>query len=332
MKKIRRNKIKRRGRFRSKNPLQYVQDYTPMKLTTRHRLWIVTCMCLLCLFITLTLGQTIQPLHRVYGAITRPVQRLYLKTEDTVTDWIATAKRLRDLEKENQELTQQLELYVFENAALKNDVAKMEEIQELYNLDNHYEAYPKTGAQIVGLSNNNWYETYIIDKGANDGMAKYMPVLASGGLVGHISEVYDNYAVVTTIIDSSSTVYGEVNRKLRDTVSVSGSADLITQKLCKIEYDPQSTDLVVGDDIVTSALGEIYPPGLLIGTVIEIEEDPNGLYNVAYLNPASDLEHSSYVLVITQLWKDDMKEDMAEGPIEMQVQGDTNTEIEGVEP
>lgn len=312
MKKIGRQKIKSRGWLKSKNPIQNIQDHTPMKIRTKQRLIAVTVACFVCLFITVTLGQTIAPLHTIYGAVTRPIQKLYLAAEDTVTGWVTTAKRMRSLEKENQELTEQLELYVFENTTLKNDVAKMDEIQALYELDNYYEAYPKTGAQIVGLSNNNWYESYIIDKGANDGLEQYMPVLADGGLIGHISAVYDNYSVVTTIIDSSSTVFGEVNRKNRDTVSVSGSAELITENLCKIEYDPADTDLVVGDDIVTSALGEIYPPGLLIGTVVEIEEDPNDLYNVAYLEPASDLEHLSYVLVITELWKEDMQQELTE--------------------
>lgn len=311
MKKIQRKKIKRRGRLlQGKDPLQNIQDRNPMKLSTRHRLTGITMVCLVCIFITLILGQSIEPLHTFYGQIARPFQRAYLAIDNWVSDLVTTARRMRSLERQNQELTEQLELYVFENTTLKNDVAKLDEMQELYELDNYYEAYPKIGAQIVGLSNNNWYETFIIDKGSEDGLTKNMPVLASGGLIGHISAVYENYSIVTTIIDSSSCVFGEVNRKNRNTVNVAGSADMITEQLCKIEYDPENTDIVVGDDIVTSALGEVYPPGLLIGTVIEIEEDASGLYNIAYLEPAGKLDSLSYVLVITELWKDDMNNEL----------------------
>ena len=77
-----------------------------------------------------------------------------------------------------------------------------------------------------------------------------------------------------------------------------------------IEFDPNETDLVPGDEIVTSALGEIYPPGLLIGTVTEIQPSDNGLTNTALVKPVADTNGLSYVLIITELWKEDMKAEM----------------------
>ena len=307
MKKIKRQKLKWRSRFLpGTTPLQNIQDRTPLKVSTRHRIMFGVIFCLLCLFVTIILGQSIEPFHSFYGRIARPFQTAYLKVQDFVSDTVTTAKRLRSLEEENRRLSEELEYYVYENTTLKTEVIQSEEIQALYDLDHYYEAYPKTGAQIVGLSASNWYETLIIDKGSADGITKDMPVLVSGGLLGRITHVYENYSEITTLFQAESSVFGEVNRLSRSTVNVQGRADLERDKLCYIEYDPSETDLIVGDEIITSALGEIYPPGIIIGTVTEIEEGENGLTNTAYVKPIADTKGLSYVLIITELWKDDM--------------------------
>ncbi len=311
MKKIKRQKLKWRSRFLpGTDALQTIQDRTPLKITTRHRLAAVTIFCLVCLFITIILGQSMEPFHTFYGKAAKPFQQLYLKADNWFSDIVTTAKRLRTLEEENRRLTEELEYYVYENTTLKTQIVQNEEIQALYDLDNYYEAYPKTGAQIVGLSNNNWYDSLIIDKGSADGLKKDMPVLASGGLLGRITQVYDHYSIITTLIDEESRIFGEVNRLGRDTVNVQGRRELERERMCFIEYDPEDTDLIVGDEIITSALGEIYPPGLLLGTISSIEEDPNGLMNKAYLKPAADTEGLSYVLIITELWKEDMNQEI----------------------
>ena len=311
MKKIHRQKIKWRSRFLlGTDAIQTIQDRTPLRMSTKYRLSAVAVFCVICLFITVILGQSIEPFHTFYGKIAYPFQKMYLSVENFVSDTVTTLKRIRSLEKENQRLTEELEYYVYENTTLKTEVIQSEEILALYELDHYYEAYPKTGAQIVGLSNNNWYDSLIIDKGIADGIAKDMPVLASGGLLGRVTKVYEHYSVVTTLINSESRIFGEVNRLNRSVVNVSGSAELEGAGLCMIEFDPNETDLVAGDEIVTSALGEIYPPGLLIGTVTEIQPSENGLTNTALLKPASDTTGLSYVLIITELWKEDMKAEM----------------------
>ena len=315
MKKIKRTRIKwRSARLPGTTPLQTIQDRTRLTIKTRHRLLAAVILIGILCFITLILGQSIEPLHTFYGNLARPFQRAYLKVDNFISDTIASAKRLKTLEEENQHLTEELEYYVYENTTLKTEVVQSEEILALYDLDHYYAAYPKTGAQIVGLSPNNWYESVIIDKGSADGLAKDMPVLASGGLLGRITTVYDHYSIVTTLIHKDSRVFGEINRLNRDTVNVSGSTELTASGFCRIQYDPAETDIVVGDEIVTSALGEIYPPGILIGTVTALETDENGVTSTAYVEPAANTDGLSYVLIITELWKEDMAREMEAEP------------------
>lgn len=146
MKKIHRQKIKWRSRFLpGTDAIQTIQDHTPLRMSTKYRLSAVAVFCVICLFITVILGQSIEPFHTFYGKIAYPFQKMYLSVENFVSDTVTTLKRIRSLEKENQRLTEELEYYVYENTTLKTEVIQSEEILALYELDHYYEAYPKTG-------------------------------------------------------------------------------------------------------------------------------------------------------------------------------------------
>ena len=291
-------------------PIKPMRDRKKMQVSTKYRIIGVTLLCLALITVTFVLGQNIKPINTVFGYVAAPFQKAYLAVEDWFSGLMTTAKRLKSLDEDNEKLQAEIDRYMYENTILKNDAAKLEELQELYELDNYYENYPKTGAQIVSLSPSNWYDVFIIDKGSKDGLQKYMPVLAGNGLVGHISEVFENYSRVTAIVNPDSFVYGEVNRSPRDKVGVQGLDDVSNSDLCRITFTTDDVDIAIGDEIVTSALGEIYPPGLRIGTVLKIQEIGDGLNSEAYLEPAVDMKNLNYVLVITELWKDQMKDEL----------------------
>ena len=291
-------------------PIKPMRDRKKMKVATKYRILGVTLLCLVLITVTFVLGQNIKPINTVFGYVAAPFQKAYLAVEDWFSGLMTTAKRLKSLESDNEKLQAEIDRYIFEITILKNDAAKLQELQELYKLDNYYENYPKTGAQIVSLSPSNWYDVFIIDKGAKDGLKKYMPVLAGNGLVGHISEVFENYSRVTAIVNAESFVYGEVNRSPRDKIGVQGTDDISGDGLCRMKFTTDDVDIAVGDEIVTSALGEIYPPGLRIGTVLKIQEIGDGLNSEAYLEPVVELKNLNYVLVITELWKDQMNEEL----------------------
>ena len=120
--------------------------------------------------------------------------------------------------------------------------------------------------------------------------------------MGHVETVYQHYSRIVSILSDSSFVYGEVLRS-GDHVGVQGDLSLEQDGLCKIEFYIQQTDIAVGDEIVTSALGDVYPPGIGIGTITEITEKGDGVMGIAYLKPYADIKNISYVLIITDLEK-----------------------------
>jgi rod shape-determining protein MreC len=303
----------------SLRPIDIAKKKNKIHISNKIRLVIGVCLCLGLIGITFLLGQYIEPVHTVIGYVTVPVQSAYRSVSqwftDTTTDW----KSLRELREENRELREEIEELKSRNELLENDINQLQELEELFELSNYYEAYAKTAAQVVGRSPSNWYETFIINKGSSSQMEKYMPIIVGSGLVGHISRVYTNYAQVTTIVDSSSRIYGQVNRYQQGETPllIEGgrsltdvSSDLDTNNLCFTDFITTETDIQVGDEIVTSALGDIYPPGLVIGTVERIVSLEDGRTSRAYIEPAVDLNELNYVLVLTDLWKEDMAADI----------------------
>ena len=99
----------------------------------------------------------------------------------------------------------------------------------------------------------------MIDKGSNDGLEVDMVVLSGNGLVGHIIEVAPNYSKVLAIIDDRNAVSSKVLRT-GDLGIVKGDLSLLNQGLCRMEYVDAEADIIVGDEIVTSNLSDIYPP------------------------------------------------------------------------
>ncbi len=292
-------------------------------LPTKWKLVIGVSICIILLIATWLLGQRFESVRSALNTVSEPIQKGYLAAENWVTNILEDMQAKKNLEDENVRLKEELERVQNENLRLQSDARRVQELEELYALDTYYKDYPKTGAQIVGLSPNNWYESFIIDKGSEDGIEKYMPILADNGLAGHVSEVYGHYARIVSVVNKDSYIYGQINRKGGDLVAVQGArgysspdTGAIDEDLCMIQFVTNDIDITIGDEIVTSSLGDIYPPGLRIGTVIEIKPLGTGYESLAYVKPVVNLDQLDTVLVITEIWKQDMHKEIT---------GDTNS-------
>ncbi|MCF0136511.1 MAG: rod shape-determining protein MreC [Lachnospiraceae bacterium] len=286
---------------------------TPDKLPTRFKLLLGISFCVLLLLITGILSVTLAPFRNAAMTVSSPISDAFTSLADWIENRSNNWQDLQDLQEENSLLKSRVAQLEDENRMLMTQARRAGELEELYAMDTYYRDYPKQGAQIVGLSPNNWYETFLLDRGSNDGIEKYMPVLSGYGLAGHISQVYSDYATVTSIIDPMSTVYAQINRENGDLVVVQGAygyrtteTGLIEEALCMVRFVTAETNIRIGDELVTSTLGDIYPPGLSIGTVTEIIPVGSGYESLALVSPTCNLEQADMVLIITDLWKSDL--------------------------
>lgn len=199
---------------------------------------------------------------------------------------------------ENERLSRENEKLLYENAILNQYKDENDYLKSLLDIAQRYKEYPSMGANIIAKDPGNWYQRFTIDKGSKDGVRNNDVILAGGGLVGHVVEVTPFSSTVEAIIDDRSAVSGKIVRT-GDLGMVKGEIELIEQGICKMELDIAS-DVVKGDQIITSHLGQVYPPGIPIGVVEEVTTGKNGLTQYAYIKPFIDFRHLSNVAVITQ--------------------------------
>jgi len=238
------------------------------------------------------------------GYALAPVQ----KFNTSIMDWVASKfnalTNINEIESENEKLKEEVYSLQTEVNRLKLVEDENKKLSEVLKIDRKYSNYPKVGARIIAKDTSNWYDVFLIDKGSEDGIEKNMVVIASGGLVGKVAETGINYSKVVSIIDDMDSV-GAKSLRTDDLGFVRG--DFENQGMCVMEYVDSDAEIMKGDEIVTSHLSEIYPPGITIGYVKDIQTDDNTITKCALISPTVDFKHLETVLVITQSFKKDLK-------------------------
>ena len=271
-----------------------------IKLKSKHLLVIMSIFCVSCIAATFSSGVTTAPLQDAAGILIVPFENSINRISSVLK---GMQDRMRDKEEilsENENLKAQIDSLTEQNNKLIQDQTEYVRLQQMYNLDQQYTEYPKIAAEIISKDPGNWYDTFVINKGSNDGIQKDMNVIADGGLVGLVEEVSSNSATVRSIIDDSSSV-SAMTASTSDTCIVSGDLRLISDgKLAFSQLN--TTDTVAeGEKIVTSNISDKYLRGILIGYVSEITEDSNHLTKKGYIIPVVDFQHIQEVLVIKEL-------------------------------
>lgn len=263
---------------------------------------VITLICVLIIIFTWETRDKVSPMEKSVSYVIIPIQEGVSVFGDWVVDKVSFIKNINNLESMNKELSEEIEKLKYENKMLEMDKVELERLRKLYDLDKKYSEYPKIGAKVIGKDPGNWYNVFLINKGENDGLKVNMVVLANNGLVGRIIEVGPNYSKVRSIIDDSSSVSSKILRT-SDLCTVKGDKKLINESgLIRVEHIQADAKIVVGDDVVTSHLGDIYPPGLIIGKIKSIEQSPHKMTKQAILEPVADFKHLEEVLVINQLY------------------------------
>ncbi len=267
----------------------------------KYLLFILTFVCTVLMLITFGTNVFNKPLNTVAGYVIVPFQRGIGKMGEWLSNRSDELVQIRTLLDENQRLKEEVAALTEENTILQQNQYELNKLRELVKLDEQYGEYNKVGARIISRDSGNWYSSFIIDKGTDDGLAENMNVIAEGGLVGRITSVGPNWSRVTAIISDNSNVSAKT-LATEDNLIVSGDLQLMKEGVITFSQLVDSQNLVTeGDKIVTSDISDKYLPNILIGYLHTINRDANNLTKSGYITPAVDFEHLSEVLVITDL-------------------------------
>ena len=272
---------------------------TKHSIPTKYTLLILTCVCVIVMFVSFTLNLSGGPLNTVAGYVFVPMQ----KGINSVGTWFMSRaddlKSLRDVMQENRELQEQVDQLTQELNTIKLEQYELDNLRELMDLDQKYPSYEKVAARGIGVDGGNWFNIFLIDKGTRDGIEKDMNVIAGSGLVGIVIDTGPNYAKVRSVIDDASNVSG-MALSTADRCIINGNLATMNENQV-IEFSDlkcEDNAVAIGEQIVTSHISDKYLEGILIGYVSTIERDSNNLTYSGTITPAVDFQHLQEVLVI----------------------------------
>ena len=238
-------------------------------------------------------------IENVTGVIITPVQQVFTKVGSGVSSFFGYFADVDELRKNNEELKSQiaeLKREIRENERSKNE---NEELRNMLNLKSANPELDLVCAEIIARDPSNWYNTITLDKGTVEGVSINQPVITKGKvLVGRVSDVGTTWAEVTLITDPE---HGAGVRIVRsdELAIIEGDGFLAKDGNCKMSFISKNSNILAGDTIETSGLGGIYPKGLMIGKVVEISPEVQGISQYAVVKPEADVNNLRTVFVVT---------------------------------
>ena len=199
---------------------------------------------------------------------------------------------------ENKQLKSRLSEYASTQAELADIKAENKRLLEIIGKEEDLREYEPIHATVISRNPDQWEEKIIIDKGEVHGIEKNMAVMTANGLIGKV--------VLVTPFTSTVELLSTENRNFRVAAVIPGEEE---SAFGLIEgYDRKRSELImkridssfeveVGQKVISSGLGGIFPKGLLIGEVTEVSTDDYGLTKLAYIRPAADFSMLDHVII-----------------------------------
>lgn len=219
------------------------------------------------------------------STVVSPLQKIVYNINSRVKETVDFFLNFSEVKLENEELKQkntELENELIEYESLKDEV---ERLREALNFTESRSNYNYVGVNIIGYSGNSLSDGYIIDKGSNDGIAKNMVVVSSKGLVGKVTKVSSNFAIVQSILNENIAVAVMDQQTREATGMLQGLSDKKDKNMTVVYNLPIDSDVKEGDIFITSGLGKIYPKEIPVGTVVSVQEDNVKVMKSAVVEP-----------------------------------------------
>ena len=202
---------------------------------------------------------------------------------------------------ENQQLSLQLD-------SAQEAIRENERLQAALDAKSRYEALDPIFARVIARAPGQWFETFSINRGKNDGVNAGMSVVNGDGLIGRVYEAGMNYAKVICIIDSRSAVACMVQSTRDNGIMRGRVAATDNDAQCFVYYLPNLNSVMPGDAVITSGTDSLFPKGLHIGTVTAVSMDAGSEGSYAVVAPSVDFKHIEEVFVLREVIETDSDE------------------------
>ena len=244
-------------------------------------------------FLLLNLTGFSKEIKNLFYLISSPVQRTFWQIGESSSDFLVGVFQAKTLKKEAEQL-------YLKNQELINQIASSQDLKEENQILREVLGIglAEDFQLLLGrtISKDISQDSILINKGAKDNVSSGLPVVTSQKvLLGRIGEVYKNFSEVILITNKESSFDAKVSeKKIYGVVKGKGNLKLF------LEFIPKEEEILQGELVTTAVLGGIFPSGLLVGSIKEVEKSDIEPFQTAEINPSFDLKTSDYLFIIRE--------------------------------
>jgi rod shape-determining protein MreC len=239
-------------------------------------------------------------LDKVVLSVAAPIQWLVMKAFYTSSEIWSGYVDLLHVERDNRKLQLKIARLSQENIKCIETASENNRLALLLDMKDRAPAIEPIQAHVIAISPSPLFRSLRISRGSRDGIHRGAAVVTHKGVVGRTIGVSEDYTDIMLLVDSNDSTDALVQRtRARTRVRGLGGDRSV---LLDLEFLPRTADVVPGDILITSGLGQVFPKGLRIGTVTSVQQGAFGLYQKATATPTVDFSTLEEVLVIRENW------------------------------
>jgi rod shape-determining protein MreC len=264
--------------------------------------------------------------------IAAPLERVVSAPIDGVKSFFSEYVDLLGVRAENRRLRRRIAEIESENLQFREALVSSGHLARVASMRDEIEIQ-MLPAEVVGLDVAPWFRSVLVDRGTRHGVQPGHPVITHEGVVGVVTATSSHAAKTMLLLDRQSAVDALVQRS-----RARGVVRGIGRDRLEFEFVVRSADVVVGDEVVTSSLGGIFPKGLRLGRVAELRDAGGRLTRIAVIEPAVDLGQLEQVFVMLRrgptmdlLYRANRPEEDLDGPIDVSSRPPATAAADGID-
>lgn len=226
--------------------------------------------------------------HNLINQTLTPLQKGFDYITESLDAYVSYFTEFDRIVEENNQLRDRINELEDQIYSAKEIEGMNEWLFDYLELKREHTDYVFESANITSNGSGNYMTVFTLDRGKNHKVEVNMPVVTSEGIVGYIVEAGSDWSKAVTFLEASASIGAYVERT-GELCVVEGDHSLIDEGVCRLNYLTEDSDIQVGDRILSSGYGSVYPRGLVIGHITKIEKNEFSRTQVAYITPAADL-------------------------------------------
>jgi len=265
-----------------------------MKLSLKSKTWLKIFLLIILSLAVLNLPPVSKEVKNLFYLISSPIQKVLWLVGDKMSDFFETIAKIKNLKKENEELSLKTQSLSAENVKISELEKENKVLREALDVGLEKD-FKLAFAEIIGKDIGE--DSLIINKGEKDGITPNLAVITQQKiLLGQIGEIYDNFSKVVLISNKDSVFEAKIQKE-EDSGAILGVVKGKGSLQAILDLIPKDREVKEGDTVITSS-GGILPSGLLVGYIQKIRKSDIESFQQAEIKPAYDIKELEFVFII----------------------------------